>query len=99
MILWLLSRPLPFYTSLIGLVLAITTTVLLRRKSKWGFISNAVQTGSWLIVGPLTGQWFYMVTGVILPVMNWNAFRKWKREEGSKRARGADEAAQSRDLL
>lgn len=73
---------LPLVTSAIGAILAFTTMWLLARKSRWGWITQAAQTGSWLIVGPLTGQWFYVLTGLVFPVMSIRAFIRWSREEG-----------------
>lgn len=72
---------LPLVTSGIGAVLAFTTMYLLARKSRWGWITQAAQTGSWLIVGPLTGQWFYVLTGLVFPVMSIMGFRRWTAED------------------
>lgn len=75
---------LPLITSGIGTVLAFTSLFLLGRKNKLGWVTQGMQTGSWLIVGPLTGQWFYLLTGMVFPVMCYRSYRKWSKEESSE---------------
>jgi hypothetical protein len=81
-----MNMTLPLITSGIGTVLAFTTMILLARKSRWGWITQAIQTGSWLVVGPLTGQWGYMLTGLVFPVISVRAFLRWTAEEQAHQA-------------
>lgn len=77
-------------TSGVGAGLAFTSLYLLGRKNRAGWITQAMQTGSWLIVGPVTGQWAYVLTGLVFPVMCIRSYRQWSAEEN-----GADSDARA----